>query len=427
MDEFYIAALENLERQENAVNYRKLSHSERFDAFLLPNYIFINNYRLTKDLVRYVINILTPHMTEATKTSALNIQTKVFIALNFFATGSYQLPVGNSNLEIVSQPTVSRAIDEVVNALNQPEIFKYWVKYPSTLIELRQTREKFNTKYNFPGIVGIIDCTHIGIFPPKTDDPVHPEYMYVNRKNYHSINVQLVCDSDMKIINVSALFPGSVNNAYIWNNSLLEPTLRRIYNYNPEGFYLLGDSGYPLRPWLMTPLMQYKPNTPEERYNRRFKHVRSLIERLSRALEEFVNALNEPTIFNSWVKYPSNFQELRLVREEFFRKFNFPGIVGVIDCTHIAIFPPPTHDAIHPEYIYVNRKNYHSINVQLVCDSKMKMFNICSLFPGSVNDAYIWNNCQLEPTLRRIFNHEPGFYLLGDSGYPLRAWLMTPL
>ncbi|KAF0713126.1 putative nuclease HARBI1, partial [Aphis craccivora] len=140
--------------------------------------------------------------------------------------------------------------------------------------------------------------------------------------------------------------------------------------------------------------------------------------------EEVVNALNEPTIFNSWVKYPSNFQELRLVREE---KFNFPGIVGIIDCTHIAIFPPPTHDAIHPEYIYVNRKNYHSINVQLVCDSKMKILNICSLFPGSVNDAYIWNNCQLEPTLRRIFNHEPGFYLLGDSGYPLRAWLMTPL
>jgi len=46
----------------------------------------------------------------------------------------------------------------------------------------------------------------------------------------------------MKIINVSALFPGSVNNAYIWNNSLLEPTLRRIFNHNPEGFYLLGMS-----------------------------------------------------------------------------------------------------------------------------------------------------------------------------------------
>lgn len=33
---------------------------------------------------------------------------------------------------------------------------------------------------------------------------------------------------------------------------------------------------------------------------------------------------------------------------------------------HIAIFPPQVHDAINPEYLYVNRKGYHSINVQLV-------------------------------------------------------------
>lgn len=36
---------------------------------------------------------------------------------------------------------------------------------------------RFNRKYNFPGIVGIIDCTHVGIFPPKKDDPIHPEYI----------------------------------------------------------------------------------------------------------------------------------------------------------------------------------------------------------------------------------------------------------
>lgn len=44
----------------------------------------------------------------------------------------------------------------------------------------------------------------------------------------------------MRIINVSALFPGSVNDAYIWNNSQLEPILREINNHYPEGFYLLG-------------------------------------------------------------------------------------------------------------------------------------------------------------------------------------------
>lgn len=50
----------------------------------------------------------------------------------------------------------------------------------------------------------------------------------------------------------------------------------------------------------------------------------------------------------------------------FFQKYNFPGIIGCIDCTHVAIFPPKINDDHYPEHIYVNRKNYHSINVQLV-------------------------------------------------------------
>lgn len=49
----------------------------------------------------------------------------------------------------------------------------------------------FNT-YGFPGVVGSIDCTHIAIIAPKKEDPLYPEEVYVNRKGYHSINVQLV-------------------------------------------------------------------------------------------------------------------------------------------------------------------------------------------------------------------------------------------
>lgn len=40
--------------------------------------------------------------------------------------------------------------------------------------------------------------------------------------------------------------------------------------------------------------------------------------------------------------------------------------IGCIDCTHVAIFPPPADDEDNPEHVYVNRKNYHSLNVQLV-------------------------------------------------------------
>ena len=48
------------------------------------------------------------------------------------------------------------------------------------------------------------------------------------------------------------------------------------------------------------------------------------------------------------------------------KNLELPGVIGVIDGTHIAIVPPNRDDLIYPEHVYVNRKGYHSINTQLV-------------------------------------------------------------
>lgn len=44
----------------------------------------------------------------------------------------------------------------------------------------------------------------------------------------------------------------------------------------------------------------------------------------------------------------------------------FPGTISAIDGTHVAIFAPPKNDLEYLERAYVNRKNFHSINVEIV-------------------------------------------------------------
>lgn len=42
---------------------------------------------------------------------------------------------------------------------------------------------------------------------------------------------------------------------------------------------MLGDSGYPLQPWLLTPILNAAPDTPEFRYTERHMTARNCVER----------------------------------------------------------------------------------------------------------------------------------------------------
>lgn len=72
-----------------------------------------------------------------------------------------------------------------------------------------------------------------------------------------------ICDSNLKILNVCARFPGSAHDSYIWRLSPINDLLRHLHSIGQTSYYLLGDSGYALKPWLMTPIMNPLANSPE--------------------------------------------------------------------------------------------------------------------------------------------------------------------
>lgn len=52
--------------------------------------------------------------------------------------------------------------------------------------------------------------------------------------------------------------------------------------------------------------------------------------------------------------------------KRFLEKFNIPHTIGAVDGTQIAITPPHEIDELYQEHLYINRKQYHSINCQIV-------------------------------------------------------------
>lgn len=83
----------------------------------------------------------------------------------------------------------------------------------------------------------------------------------------------------MKIPNVIAKYPGITNHSYKWNRTNVRELLRDLYRREDYDYFLLGESEYPLRPWLLTSL-EYNPpvNSPEKRYNDAHKSTRVKIE-----------------------------------------------------------------------------------------------------------------------------------------------------
>jgi len=57
--------------------------------------------------------------------------------------------------------------------------------------------------------------------------PTANEEAFVNRKGVHTVNVQAVCDADMKLLDVVAKWPGSSHDSFIWRSSGLHDVFSR--------------------------------------------------------------------------------------------------------------------------------------------------------------------------------------------------------
>ncbi|CAH1991021.1 unnamed protein product [Acanthoscelides obtectus] len=186
------------------------------------------------------------------------------ICLRYLGDPVYQQGIGQ---ELgVSQATVSRTVDRVVNSIVAQS--NEWIKFPTTNHELIEDKRIWQSMYKFSTATGVIDCTHIGILKPNRDGDV-----YINRKGKPTLNVQVTCDGREMFTSVDFSGPGSEHDSRIWRNSQTRSQL-----INKANVVLLGDDGYGIEPCLMTPFRNTTP-LAEINYNKLLKQERVIIER----------------------------------------------------------------------------------------------------------------------------------------------------
>lgn len=124
------------------------------------------------------------------------------------------------------------------------------------------------------------------------------------------------------------------------------------------------------------------------------------------------------------VRLPETVPQCLAVMKGFHSRGGFPNVISAIDCTHVSIRCPPnvkTGD-------FLDREGNQSAVFQCCVDFRYVFTHIYGLFPGSRHDSYILKQSQLWEDAEAGNLVPPGlqYCFLGDAGYPLCTWLITP-
>ncbi|CAH2092639.1 unnamed protein product [Euphydryas editha] len=221
-------------------------YKERVDYTTTLNSVeFQMRFRLDKASVEQLEHLLVeimPHLrVKGTRNHDVSPLHQLLLALRFYALGTMLLSVGD------------------------------FIGVSLVCVCKSNTEDGFYRIARFPRVQGAIDCTHVRIQSPCAE--IGEEFR--NRKGYPTINVQAVCDSELMLMNVGTWWPGSAHDATIFNMSELKIQLETGMYGNK---WLLGDSAYPLKPYLLTPLLNPE-SRGEELYNESWIRSRNCIER----------------------------------------------------------------------------------------------------------------------------------------------------
>ncbi|GLT31383.1 hypothetical protein SLA2020_061250 [Shorea laevis] len=263
----------------------KTKNSRKFESVL----------KISRKTFDYICSLVKEDMMSRQSTftdnsgKPLSLNDQVAVALRRLGSGESLSNIGESFG--MNQSTVSQITWRFVEAMEERGL--HHLQWPSTEAEMEDIKSKFERIRGLPNCCGAIDITHIVMTLP-TMDPSN-DVWFDSEKNYSMI-LQAIVDPEMRLRDVIVGWPGSLSDAVVLRNSSLFKLCEEGERLNGKKVeiskgtelreYIIGDAGFPLLPWLLTPYQGRGLSEFQVEFNKRHSATRMVAQMALTRLKE---------------------------------------------------------------------------------------------------------------------------------------------
>ena len=218
--------------------------AETLSSCMVNQQGFESLYRMRRSTFSYICSLVRIPFFEDMMTrdhtfvdgKMMSLQDGVAIALRVLNSGEPSQIVGSSLG--VNESTVSLVTQRFVEAMWERAY--YHISWPGST-KMKNIKRKFDKIHGLPNCCGVVHTTHIA-FGSSLESDSRP--------------MQIVVDSNLSFSEIWVEWPG-MNQSSILHESWVFKSENgsnlKLSEGSYVGEYIIGDAGYPLLPWLLTP------------------------------------------------------------------------------------------------------------------------------------------------------------------------------
>ncbi|KAI3866120.1 hypothetical protein MKX03_008509 [Papaver bracteatum] len=272
---------------------------------------FESVFKISRKTFNYICSLVKEDMIKlsplsATNGKSLGLNDQVAVALRRLGSGESLVIIGETFG--INQSSVSQITWRFIESMEKRGLLH--LKWPSTEAEMTEVKFKFEKMRGLPNCCGAIDTTHIAMSLSTVDSS---NDVWYDSENNHSMILQAIVDPDMRFRDIVTGWPGSVNESSALQSSgffnlcdkgnRLSGKKIQLCKGSELREYIIGDMGFPLLPWLVTPYPGKHLSESKSEFNKRHFATRMVAQRALARLKEMWGIL-QGTIWRDTNRLP---------------------------------------------------------------------------------------------------------------------------